>query len=282
MTNPWFKYYPTDWRADPRLRMCSLAARGLWIELLGYMHEAEPYGHLTINGANPTDVEIASLVGRPLAEVRRALSELASRQVFSLDSNSGAMFSRRMVRDNAKALKDKENGGRGGNPKLKGGNNGGVNPDDKAQKPEARYQIPESRKKESRAVALVDDWPVDYREWFWSRYPNKVGKPRALAKLDGCRRRGVAFDAIMSGLDRYIANKPPDRAWLNPETFLNQERWTDQPAAPVANGRGPPGNSFASLHLDLQNAHGGYHDSPGLGEFDAPGFDLDIKPNSGG
>ncbi|BEV44399.1 hypothetical protein [Afipia carboxidovorans] len=281
MTNPWFKYYPTDWRADPRLRMCSLASRGLWIELLGYMHEAEPYGHLNINGSNPTEAEIASLVGRPLAEVRRALSELASRQVFSIDSNTGAMYSRRMVRDKAKALKDKENGGRGGNPKLKATDNGGVNPKDKAQIPEARSQKPE--KKETRASALIDDgWPEDFRERFWSRYPNKVGKPRALAKLEHCRKRFVQFDAIMTGLDRYIAGKPPDRAWLNPETFLNQERWTDQPAAPASGGRGPPGNSFASVHLDLlQNAHGEHHDSPGFGEFDAPGFDIDLKADSG-
>jgi hypothetical protein len=82
-----------------------------------------------------------------------------------------------------------------------------------------------------RAVALVDDgWPSDYREQFWQQYPNKIGKPKALAKLDACRKRHIEFGAIMSGLDRYIRAKPPDRAWLNPETFINQERWTDQPA----------------------------------------------------
>lgn len=85
-------------------------------------------------------------------------------------------------------------------------------------------------KKEPRAVALDDGWPADYREVFWQSYPNKVGKPKALAKLDTCRKRGVGFADIMAGLDRYIRTKPPDRAWLNPETFLNQERWTDQPA----------------------------------------------------
>jgi len=28
--NPWVTFYPTDWRADPGLRHCSLAARGRW------------------------------------------------------------------------------------------------------------------------------------------------------------------------------------------------------------------------------------------------------------
>lgn len=89
-------------------------------------------------------------------------------------------------------------------------------------------------KKETRAD---DGWPEDYRERFWARYPNKVGKPKALAKLDAARKRGVAFQAIMNGLERYIRDKPVDRAWLNPETFINQERWADQPAAVST---GPP------------------------------------------
>jgi hypothetical protein len=75
-----------------------------------------------------------------------------------------------------------------------------------------------------------DGWPDDYREVFWSLFPNKVGKPKALAKLDACRKRGVVFADIITGLKSYIRDKPPDRQWLNPETFLNQERWADRPA----------------------------------------------------
>ena len=102
MNRPWMKFYPADWRADPRLRMCSLAARGLWIDLISYMHEGEPYGHLTIDGRAPNLDDIASLVARPRAEVKKALAELEDRQVFSL-SDKGAIFSRRMVRDNERS-----------------------------------------------------------------------------------------------------------------------------------------------------------------------------------
>lgn len=105
-----------------------------------------------------------------------------------------------------------------------------------------------TKKKEPREAALVDDgWPEDFRERFWARYPNRVGRPKALAKLDLARKRGVSWQALMSGLDRYIRDKPADRAWLNPETFLNQERWADQPASVKATGppRGPQG--FESL-----------------------------------
>lgn len=88
----------------------------------------------------------------------------------------------------------------------------------------------EERQTHAREVTPVDDWPLAYRETFWAEYPHKVGRPKALAKLDQCRRRGVRFADLMSGLDAYKRSKPPDRQWLNPETFLNQERWADQPA----------------------------------------------------
>lgn len=150
---PYMKFYCADWRADPRLRMCSLAARGLWIDLMTYMHEGEPYGHLTIDGKQPDLAGIAALVARPLKEVKAAIAELEVRNVFSRGDN-GAIYSRRMVRDNAKAKKDRENGKGGGNPKLKPDDkppdNGGVNPQDKAQIPESRNQKEELKRPDGR------------------------------------------------------------------------------------------------------------------------------------
>jgi hypothetical protein len=74
---------------------------------------------------------------------------------------------------------------------------------------------------------------------FWTAFPNKVGKPKARAAFPTAMRRAKSFDAIMAGLERYIANKPPDRAFLNPATFLNQERWTDEPATAPPVRAGP-------------------------------------------
>lgn len=149
---PWIKFYPSDWRADPCLRMCGLSARGLWMEMLALMHEGEPYGHLTINGRQITEKQLATLVGCPLPELRDLLAELSNAGVFS-KTDQGVIYSRRMERDKAKAEYDRENGKGGGNPKLRGGVNGGVNPSsnppviegDKAQKPEARSQKLEAR-----------------------------------------------------------------------------------------------------------------------------------------
>lgn len=138
-------------------------------------------------------------------------------------------------------------------------------------------QIPKTKeeKKETRATALVDDWPEDFREQFWARYPNRVGKPKALAKLEASRKRGVSWRAIMNGLERYIRDKPADRAWLNPETFINQERWTDQPAhvstgAPRVNGA----QGFESLFQQSE--------SPSDEPDQRPEYDLDLTANTSG
>jgi hypothetical protein len=142
MSQPWMKFYPSDWRADPALRSCSMAARGLWMEMLCLMHEANPRGSLLINGQQVTGKQLASLCGTGLTETVRWLGELAGAGVFSRDEN-GTIYSRRIRRDDEKALRDKANGKGGGNPALTKGVNPPDKGKDKAQKPEARDQKPE-------------------------------------------------------------------------------------------------------------------------------------------
>jgi hypothetical protein len=72
---------------------------------------------------------------------------------------------------------------------------------------------------------------------FWQQYPHKVGKPTAQKAFEkACKRAPVP--EIMAGLARYAA-KTDDRPWCNPATWLNQDRWADQPGPPQAsNGNG--------------------------------------------
>lgn len=96
------KFWWQDWQNDPALRVCSLAAQGLWIRLLCVMHDANPTGHLTINGKQPSSRQIAALVGAPEREVVNLVRELEDATVFSR-TDTGVIFSRRMVRDAAKS-----------------------------------------------------------------------------------------------------------------------------------------------------------------------------------
>ena len=98
MSQPWIKFYPRDWRGDQALRVCSLAARGLWMEMLCIMHEASPRGHLLIGASAVTDDALARAVGARTEEVQALLVELHDAGVFDR-SRKGVILSRRMIAD---------------------------------------------------------------------------------------------------------------------------------------------------------------------------------------
>lgn len=98
MSAPWIKFYPRDWRGDQALRVVSLAARGLWMEMLCVMHEASPYGHLLVGGQPLSGAALARLVGSSEGEVRAMLVELSEAGV-SRQTRRGVVYSKRMIAD---------------------------------------------------------------------------------------------------------------------------------------------------------------------------------------
>lgn len=117
MKRPSFQFYPSDWLRDTALRSCSIGARGLWIDLICYMHEGTPYGHLKVNDKVILPANLARMVGETLEVVEGWLSELADAGVFQYDDN-GSIFSKRMVRDEELRNKRASGGVLGGNPNL--------------------------------------------------------------------------------------------------------------------------------------------------------------------
>jgi hypothetical protein len=116
---PWFKFNTVAWRGDSRLRDCSLAAQGLWINLMALMHESSLYGHLLINGEPPTDRKIAAQIGcEDVRAVAKAREELETKGV-ARRTSTGVLYSKRMVEDRQTQEVMSERGKRGGNPKLK-------------------------------------------------------------------------------------------------------------------------------------------------------------------
>lgn len=86
-----------------------------------------------------------------------------------------------------------------------------------------------NRKRDARDARLAFDAE------FWPRYPHKVGKPAAQRSFEKLwRELHGNIASIIAGLERYCRDKPADRPWLNPATFLNQRRFDDEPASPSA------------------------------------------------
>lgn len=187
------KFYPADWRADAMLRLCSIAARGLWTEMMCIMHDAERYGSLLVNGRRIDKKQLAGLAGVSEKECTALLIELEGNGVFSRDDD-GTIYSRRMRRDFEKAIKDKENGRGGGNPKLKGGVNPQDKGEDKAQKPDA------TSRKDSEANASGAEAP-DHRKRLFGEGLDRLRKltgkgPDACRSFVGKCLKAAGDDAV--------------------------------------------------------------------------------------
>jgi uncharacterized protein YdaU (DUF1376 family) len=98
---------------------------------------------------------------------------------------------------------------------------------------------------------------------FWEAFPNKVGKGHARKAFSGALAK-TDLAALLEAVQRYKRSKPPDQKWCNPSTFLNGERWLDEPAK--ANGhsshntvseyRGPQGPPPAAPEGWLESGEG--------------------------
>ncbi len=118
---PWIKFWPSDWLSDEALRLVSVGARGLWIDMICLMAKSERTGYLQVNGGvNPTLNQVGKLVGLSMSEIEPLISELMQAGVCSIEDKTGIVYSRRMVRDRAAYEQACEFGKKGGNPRLKG------------------------------------------------------------------------------------------------------------------------------------------------------------------
>ncbi len=149
------------------------------MDLLAIMFDAEPCGHLLVNGRQPTERQLAAVCGASIDELTSCLSELEEAGAFSR-SEDGVIFNRRMVRDKAISDEASANGKMGGNPTLTGGLNpkrttgvkrglkAGVNPHNedglttplKHQEAEAEADIDSSLRSESVSASAPDEKPA--------------------------------------------------------------------------------------------------------------------------
>ncbi len=203
-SDPWMKFYPSDWIGSVRLRSVSLEARGLWIDMLCIMHSGEPYGHLTVAG-KPLDLkQLSRMVGVTFSRIKKLISELESAEIL-LKNSEGIFYSKRMVEDGRKKYKAKEYGKLGGNPGVKKGAKrvkGRVNPPPKPKdNPGDKPHIPEAILEEHSSSALLRARPEpqpspnpkdqalgELFDALWQIYPNhadEIAAKRALFEMSG-------------------------------------------------------------------------------------------------
>lgn len=70
MKRPSFQFYPADWKNNSKLRRCSEAARGAWVDVLCLLHDSDEYGVCRW----PLD-ELARSAGVPLKLVKELVAK---------------------------------------------------------------------------------------------------------------------------------------------------------------------------------------------------------------
>lgn len=266
MNDPWFKFYASDWRGDAGLRQCSYAARGLWIDLLSIMHEANPYGFLLVNGKQQDARRIAAMLGGTERQVSALLAELEAAGVFSRDED-GTIFSRRMLKDKAKAERDRANGQRGGNPDLVGTKENRVKPDGpdgvnpplnekdngclKAHIPDTRSQIESIQ---PTADAVPAPWPDARAELWGVGLPilrGLTGKPEGPSRAMLGRLLKAARDdcpCVLRALQEAASLRPMDPiAWLTKAVGQPD----DEARLLIAAGLAPNGHDIDGESVEL-------------------------------
>lgn len=115
---PSFQFYPSDWRSDPGVQSLSFHDRGVWFEILCLMHESQQRGKLILNDKPMSEEALSRLLGLDKQQLTKTLATLVEYGVASVCPDTGALMSRRMVRDEALRSVRSQCGKLGGNPNL--------------------------------------------------------------------------------------------------------------------------------------------------------------------
>lgn len=234
---PAFQFYPGDWKKDVAIQSLDLESKGAVIELLCMMHESPKRGFLMLNGKAMSAKQIGSNLKQNEARCKQILSKIMDAGVFSVDEETGAIYSRRMAKQTTlyevRAAAGRKGGMASKPPKKQKQNR---------SKPEAK-RAPSSTTSSSSSLHTCD---FPFEKW-WEIYPRRKGansKKAAEQKWETAAKK-VTPETLYNGAERF-------REWCENEnivgtrfvpmatTWLNQERWEDELDLASGDGNGGP------------------------------------------
>ena len=189
MKRPSFQFYPADWLRDTGLRSCSTGARGLWIDMICFMHEGKPYGHLKVGDKVILPDNLARMVGETIEVVNAWLNELKVAGVYDV-AEDGSICSRRMIRDENLREIRALGGKKGGNPALV--SKGKVNLEDNHEVIKEVKQKPTPSSSSSNKIKnIIVEKPEGVSDVLWRSYKELRKQKRApltTAAFEGLKR----------------------------------------------------------------------------------------------
>jgi len=232
------QWYWDDWFSEFGLRLCSLAARGLWIDMLGVMFNAEIRGTLTVNGRQINGKALAKIAGDTEQNIDKYLDELEEHDVFSR-LKDGTIVSRRMYRESKRKEEISriraEAGKKGAEARWNGKEETAKDLKDKAKMAASFSASPSI----SISSSKENDFAKEFEE-FWSAYreigekKDDIGnKQEALKAYKTLRQKEEKATIVRAtnGYADYLKYKRLEENFKQRKsfasTFLRSERWKE-------------------------------------------------------
>jgi hypothetical protein len=188
--SPGFWFFTGDWLKDPELRFCSIFARGLLVDLLCILFEANERGYASKPDGTP------AISGGAEQEKLAALAELEQSGVLSRD-NRGVLFSRRLARLNELSKNRSKAGSKGGSKtqakaKQTGKQNTGVTDSVSVSVSDSDISLSLSQNDYEKRIdpKLLPHW-LRWREWRRVITGQEIDAISAETKLMDLERRGI-------------------------------------------------------------------------------------------
>jgi len=167
---PAMPFYFGDWRKAPEVRAMEPDTRMFWFEMLGYMWESTERGYLTLNGKAIEENTLATMLGIAHSRLTESLTTMSDLGVFSRRDSDGAIYCRRMVKEEARRQQCRKNGSKGGNPLLSvGGSVEGLVNQKPNQLPEDENENAGANRKATRSKSFTPPTVDEVRSYCQER-----------------------------------------------------------------------------------------------------------------
>tara|TARA_R110002110_G_scaffold119373_4_gene293895 strand:+ start:1937 stop:2935 length:999 start_codon:yes stop_codon:yes gene_type:complete len=213
---PSFHMYAGDFLSDMNVRLMSMAQRGMYTTLL--LHE-------WIEGSLPTDIQQLMRLCDNHPEFDSDWS--AIKHCFY--EKDGRNYNKRLEKERSKMneYRDrKSNSGKMGAKARWEKKNGTAIAPPSNKEVEVEVEVKSVRRK------TKNNYSDEFEKEFWSIYPRRDSKKRAVEKYVSLRKSGVALDTIINGLKSYIKHwrlSGTEPSFIPmASTWLNQERYEDE------------------------------------------------------
>lgn len=216
---PAMPFYVGDWLKCPEVRSLPPDARGLWFDLICFMWESTERGVMVKNNGTPyTDAEIIRMVGLDNQNSGFWLTSLLTNGVCGR-RDDGAIYSRRMLKEEEIRVKRRECGSKGGNPSLldKGGVNQQVNQnvedeDEDENENETKDESIKLNKEDKKDVG----WKPTESDFnaLWEKYPKKLGRKDALRHFLASVHTKADLGLMWEAMETYQATDDYRRGFI--------------------------------------------------------------------